>query len=503
MFSAAVRCYEKGGHKPESLVSHHFKVYVCRWRAGFYDKAIETLKEVEKLALSHGLYGELVKSIDERGLALQRLGRAEQTIPIHKRAVEFARKRKLPTQLRTSLNNLGQAYWRLGRCDEATKTLRESEEMSRTAGDYKDALGTMVNRGIALQERGECRAAGTILRKCTAEAERREHWREYVMAQEALGNLAWHQHRLKEAETHYRNGHAIAKKRGVKDSEAEIAVNYASLLETMGNSKQALGLLGAYESEFSTIIDPHVCYDVLAGLYLENGHREAARRNWKTARSFAQSCGNADYIACCSANLAGLYESENQYDVAARELEVALAQKLNPKLRVRLLSDLLRVELLLGNEEKAGTIFSEAHRIAQKHRLSDVLIDLHLWVGDYEWRRDLRAKGDALKAYVAAIVTALSEPGFESLPKVSGHIVNNLTNPRHLPTDEEFTVLIKGLKSDLPTLKDRDQDIVSVVLWPFEIARKLRPFVGDKERYIAELIKVTKNGIPSASEARD
>ncbi len=288
-YSSAALCFEKTGHQPGTVIASYFKLYVWRWRAGLFEKAIETLKQTEAFALVHEFNRELIKAVDERGLSLQRLGRADQAAPLHSRAVRLAEKHNLPTQLRTSLNNLGQAYRRLGRFDEATASLQESEDMARAAGDYKAALGTMVNRGMVLLERRDHIAAGRVLRKCSAEAERRANWREYVMGQEALGNLAWHRKRLKDAEVHYRKGYVAAKNGGLKDSQAEIAVNYASLLEKTGRSKQALRVLRVYESEFSAIIDPHVCHDVLAGLYLANREPEAARRNWESGRVFARS----------------------------------------------------------------------------------------------------------------------------------------------------------------------------------------------------------------------
>ena len=271
---------------------------------------------------------------------------------------------------------------------------------------------------------------------------------------------------------------------------------YASLLEKLGKPKQALKFLQGYETNFGTMMDAHVCHDVLAGLYLANGDQEAAKRNWEAGRTFARIVGCVDYVAVCSASLAQVYEGEGQVNAAERELEVALGHEPDSALRAKLLADLLRVELSLRNEEKAAGIFAEASRIAQKHGLSDVLINIHVYVGDYNWREDLKAKQAALKAYVAAIVAVLSKPDLELFPHVFGHIVTNLTSSQHLPTEEEFSSLIEGLKKEVPILKDRKRWVATVVLWPFEVARKLLPFVNDRKHYLAELEKATKTGPP-------
>jgi len=109
-FSSAAACCDKSGEHPQKLLASHFKLYAWRWRAGLYDKAIDALQQAETLATAHRLNVEFVSAIDERGLALQRLGRSREALSLHQRAVRLARKRDLPTQLRTSLNNLGQAH---------------------------------------------------------------------------------------------------------------------------------------------------------------------------------------------------------------------------------------------------------------------------------------------------------------------------------------------------------------------------------------------------------
>ena len=496
---SAARCLDGERGQEQSLIALYFDLFAFRWISARYDAALEALNQAETLAHRHNLLIQEAKAIDERGLALQKLSRAKEAIVLHTRAARLAGKHALFTQLRISLNNLGQAYRRIGRHRQAIAHLQESEDLARAAGDYEDALGATVNRGIVLDESGDQRTAASVLRKCSAEAARRQAWREYAMAQTALGNLAWHQGRLNQAEQHYRTGLSAAKKHGIKDSEVELAVNLASVLEKLGDPKLALRILKVYEDDFGNTMEAHVCHNVLAGLYSENGDFDDARRNWEKGKSCAQVIGNDDCIALCSANLGYLYERGSQFDEAEREFETALAHEPDPEWKARLWADILRVALAHRNAPKAEEAFTEARRLASKHNLADVLINIHITVADYYWNGDLKAKQNAFKAYAVATVTALSELGGDGFPGVVGHIVIILSNPHNAPTEEEFSSLIDGLKKDLPALSDKTNKGAPAVLWPFKTAQRLLPFAGDRKRYAAELEKITENGRPSST----
>jgi tetratricopeptide (TPR) repeat protein len=494
-FSSAATCLEMDSRSQQSLINLYFKLYAWRWLTGRFEKALEALQRAEQLAITHEIVTDRVKALDERGLSLQRLNRSKEALALHQRAVRLARKHELPTQLRTSLNNLGQAFRRLGRTRQAITAFDESERNSRAVGEIDEALGTMVNRGLTIQEGGDNKGAGAVLTKCRAEAKRRKFWREYVMAVEALGNLAWHRGRLKDAESHYRDALAVAKRQGINDSQPEIAVNYASLLRKLGRQKQALKLLKAFESQFGKMMDAHVCHEVIADLYLENGNVEAAKKHWELGKVFAQAVGNTDYVAICSASLAEVYESEKQFDAAERELETAIANEPDPELRARLLIDLLRVELSAGNDAKAEAVFNEARQIADENGLTDVIVDIHIHVADHEWQGDQGSKINAIKAYLVAVVQALSKQNLAPIPKVFRHIVLQLTNPHHAPSEPEFDLLLEIVRSELPAPTNRNRKALEFVLWPIETARRLLPLVGDQERFSSELEKATRNGV--------
>ena len=494
-FLEGTTCLQKDNASTQRLIDLCFKLYAWRWLTGRFETAIEALQQVERLATTPDFVRDRVKAIDERGLALQRLNRSEEALALHKQAVQQARKHDLPTQLRISLNNLGQAFRRLGRTRLAISALDESERNSRAVGEIDEALGTMVNRGLTTQEGGDNKAAGAVLTKCRAEAKRRGYWWEYVMATEALGNLAWHRGRLKDAETHYRDALAVAKKKGINNSQPEIAVNYASLLKKLGRQKQALQILQPFESQFGKMMDAHVCHEILADLYLEDGNSEAAKKHWELGKAFAQSVGNTAYVAICAANLAEVYQSEKQYGAAERELEIAIAHEPDPELRARLLTDLLRVELSAGNDTKAEAVFNEARQIADENGLTDIIVDIHMHVADHEWQGDQSSKSSSVKAYLVAVVQTLSKKDLAPIPKVFGHVVLQLTNPHHVPSESDFDLLLEIVRGELPAPTKKNQKALQFILWPFETARRLLPFEGDQERLLAELEIASRSGI--------
>ena len=484
-FSSAVECYERGDVAPEIIINNLFKLYAWRWRLGFYEKALAALENVETLATTIRAEGDRAKAIDDRGFAFQRLGRIREALVLHQKSVRLARKHGLLTQLRFSLNNQGEALRRLGRFDEAIAAFQESEILSRSVGDIEDALTTKRNRGLALEESGDPRRAGTVLKQCRDEAQREGNPRQHVRALEALGNLAWRRGHFDDAENLYREGLKVARQKRIKDDETEIAVNLASLWEKNGKVKQALRLLQPLTPQFDQMPEPHVCHEILARLFHATGEKEAAKKHWQMGREAALIVGNNDYVAICSASLADLYFESRDYTSAEKELETAIENEPDTEPQVPLLVQLFRVQLALSNEERAQSLFQQINRVANQKQLHEVITDMHVHLGDYEWRGDKKSKLNALKVYLVAIVHTFSYLGYEAGPKLIGHIVLTLTNPSTVPTEAEFDSLLEDLRKVLPrSAKEKNRQFL---LWPFETARRLVPFIGNKRRFEEEV----------------
>ena len=122
-------------------------------------------------------------------------------------------------------------------------------------------------------------------------------------------------------------------------------------------------------------------------------------------------------------------------------------------------------------------------------------VDIHIHVADHEWQGDQGSKINAIKAYLVAVVQALSKQNLTPIPKVFGHIVLQLTNTHHAPSEPEFDLLLEIVRSELPGSPTEIGRHLNSSFWPFETARRLLPLVGDQERFSSELEKATRNGV--------
>jgi tetratricopeptide (TPR) repeat protein len=481
-FCSATQCYRNSKDAPETIIASFFKLYAWRWQCQFYDRALETLEQAESVAAIHEADGELLKVIDERGLALQKLGRLDEAISLHERAVRLAHEKQLPTQLRISLNNQGQALRRLRRYDDAFIAFDQAEDLARQADEYAAALGTMINHGLALEEHGNAPGASSLLRKARDEAKRRGLLAEYATSLEALGNLAWRRSRLDDAEKLYRQALGVAKGHNMPAIGAEIAVNLASLLATSRKPKPALRLLEKAQSYFAQMNEPYVCHEKLAALYQTTGNNEAAKAHWELARDFALAMGNKDYVAICSSNLAGLYFETKDYAAAEKDLETAIANEADIKLQVPLLTQLLRVQLAQNNEAKAQPLFQQINEVANAHNLHEVIVDVHVHAADFDWRGDKESKLAALKAYLVALVETLAHLGERASHGLVRHIVSKLRDPSHAPSESDFDSLLDDLRKVLPHPTKGKEQLTRMLMWPFETARRLLPPIGNEAR---------------------
>src|SRR5208337_1468972 len=130
---------------------------------------------------------------------------------------------------------------------------------------------------------------------------------------------------------HYLEALRLARRHRIADMQIEIAVNYASLMQELGNPRDALNLLKRYEPGFPRQREPYVCYQVLADLCAENGDTAGALKYWLSGQVWATSLENADYIAICSAGISDIYEYEHKYNLAAKELERAMMYEHEPE----------------------------------------------------------------------------------------------------------------------------------------------------------------------------
>ncbi len=487
-FSSMIRCMENAGASPSELISIHLKHYAWRRRLGFHIVAIESLDHAEIIAAKHRLIVEQAKIIDEKGVCYQWVQKSKNALPLHKKAVRLARKHDLPTQLRFSLNNLGEAFRHLGKTNEAVTAFEESEMLSRAAGDFPGSVATAVNRALALEEGDDFAKAVGVLQQCRSEARKRQLWREHTRVLESLGNLAWRQGRLKRAGIQYMEALRLARRHHIADEQIEIAVNYASLMQTLGKPREALKLLKRYEPNFSSQREPYVCYQVLADLSAENGDTAGALKYWLSGQAWATSLERADYIAICSVGVADIYERDHKYDLAAKELERAVMYDHEPEGQATLLTKSMRVHYLSGDDERAEHIFTQVQTLCMKHDLLGSMVDAHVTASSFEWdRHDKPCRVSALMGYMMAVVYSILSQPIESVADVQLHIIRRLVNPNDKSDLSDYESMLEEARNSFQKSIPAAKEMSFLVFWPFEVIRAVLPFVGDESRLSIEL----------------
>ncbi len=286
-FSSAERCLKQAGSEPPDMIELHLKRYSWCRQVGLHSEALNALEAAERLAAQHKLPGEQARAIDEQGVCYHWLGQSGKAVACLQKAVNMARQHRLQAQLQRSLNNLGEALRVHGRLQEAVDAFEESEDLCRASGDAEGAIATALNRVLALEDIPAMPQAAALLKRCCSEAKKGEHWREYARALESLGNFAWRQGWLKLARTHYSEALAVARRHGLQERVPEIVVNYASLLQSLGQAGRGLRLLEPLEGCFSQQREPSIYYDVLADLLAETGHTERAKRCLQSGKESA------------------------------------------------------------------------------------------------------------------------------------------------------------------------------------------------------------------------
>jgi len=492
-FASVGLCTEKSGANPEAQLSVLLKLYAWERRANLYPQAIETLQRAEELAATHKLVSEQAQVIDERGTCCHWLERRDEAVALHKRAVRLARKHSLPSQLRISLNNLGETLRQVGKTKQSVAAFAESERLSRSAGDLVNAIATGINRALAIEESGDRPRAAALFNRCCLEAKKGRYWRENARSLKCLAELAWSQRRPDVAGDRYRAALSVAKRHGLVDLQTEIAVNYASLLKQTGESGKALKMLSEYEGNIGHHRASYINYEVMADLCLKCGDVCRARTNWELGKAAALASGNHDHVAICAARLAELFEEEHKFDLAAIELETAIKHEHDSKGQAMLLIQLLRVQLQAGDSKKAAQTFNAARTLADAHGLVSAMVDIHIIASDFAWKEGNReSRVNALIGYLAAIVYGVLHQASDYVSNAGYHIVGRLTRESLAVALNDFESMFEEARKCLPAKLLSAQTIMPLVLWPFEVVRKVLPFVGDKSRFPAELKRAVK-----------
>ncbi len=472
-FENSIQCFNGLEKNYEAGIRLYTFLHQWQWDAGDYQAAIKTLNTIENIAAKGRLLVDQCKAIDQRGVCLQELNRLGEAELAHKEALKLAKRTKDNSCIQTSLNNLGEVLRKRGRSRRAVRTYLAAEAICKALKDFRGEIATAHNRALALDDAGDGAGAETVLLQCRERARRRGLWGEYVRAWEGLANLSWGHNSVSVAVKRYKRALKEAKTHSVPERRSEIALNFARLLSAQGRHDQALEILRPFEGDFKKHVNADEYYLTLGELYRETEDMKRARDSMAEAKEHAVALGDRDGVAYYSAKLSAIYRDLEQPKLSDMEIREALANEDDPEGKVSLL--IQRLKLLLEREDDAAQeVYEEAKLLARTHGLTDLLIDVHMVVGDYSWKGDYESKLNALKAYIVGMTECILEDT-DTAAKVGSHMVTKLVF-EGAQTGEILADLEKDLRAWLEGEGASGKQVMQCLLWPVKMARTGFPY---------------------------
>ena len=255
-------------------------LYVCRWSTLAFDRALDALREMERIARDARRPEAVCTALDQRGTCLQELGRPAEAIADHRGALVIARRLPETMLAENCLNNLGEAYRKTKQTAGAIRAYREAEALARARGDKESVIITAHNRALALEDAGRLGEAARVLRTCRDGAMRLGLWDQYVRALHGMANHAWLRSKPDEAVSLYRKALAEAKKHGVWEEVAPLSRNYANALRYRGQPRRAFKILKGVLDDSVLQPDAHDFLVEVASVAREIGDLGAAKDYW-------------------------------------------------------------------------------------------------------------------------------------------------------------------------------------------------------------------------------
>jgi tetratricopeptide (TPR) repeat protein len=492
-FLRAIAALEHEGDSVDRRIRLLSGLYECRWSSLAFDRALDALRDIERLARDSRRREALSWALDQRGMCLQLLGRAAEAVAEHRKALTIARRLPETVVAENCLNNLGEALRKTGRSAAAIRTLREAEALARARGDLESAIAMAHNRALALENLGRRSQARRVLQRCRDTARRLGLWHEYVRGLHGLANHAWLMGEPDEAVRQYRRALAEAKKCDIPEQVGPIALNYANALRYQKRPKPAFQVMQAAEKHFLNLPDAHDYLAHLGATLAEAGDVAAAKDAYQRARQHALLVGDAAEAALAAGALANLFEQEADYIKADEVLREALARKPPPEQRAALLNQRLGVLLKAGKAQQAGKVFATIQRLTETDGLKAEAVDAHMLLGDHYWDTG-KSRTEAVKAYTAALIPA-AEVGLEVMVRTGIYTVQRLLSleeeSRLHEIDRIETSLQTWLKQQLGA--KHATGAVAIALWPLRVARRCtlasRGGPALSERQVADVLR--------------
>lgn len=485
---------------PEDLWWVMVEIHGWFWSVREYEASLATLEESERIAAACGVVDKQIRSIDQRAMHLQELGRFQEALLEHRKSARLAETNGNLVLWETTLNNLGEALRNTGRLKEAITVFEKAEAIAKERADEESAIGIAHNRALVHQKMDDLTEATRLLNQCRNRARHLKLWEEYVRAWEGLANLACYETKISLAKSRYERTIAEARKNKLYDQLPRIALNYSRFLHWLDEPKKGLRILKQQELRFKDRVDAHEYYITLGQLSDEVGELDNAVQYFTRGRSIVEAFGDEEAVADFSSLLAEIYEQQNAFDKSAAEIRSILKCITDANQRAELLIQLLRIELAANHDKQAEKVFEEARRIVEINKLELHSVDLYMAVVDHDWKGNREAKLNSLKAFTLAMYSGMKvdvsvDDSEESVSgDVGGHMIQMLTCPKLAPNALEVDSLIADLEAWLCEQLEDDRDMLRALTWPLYMARKLLPFIGSPKRMANEVERLVEAG---------
>lgn len=469
-FEQAIRCLEISGEHFDELCRLISGLYQHRWDAGHYDSAVDALRTMEQVATKARNREMQARALDQIGMCLQQLGKINESIPYHRRALTIARRLTDTELAENCLNNLGEGLRKANKSDAAILLFEEAEQLARKRTDIEAEISIAHNRSLALEDVGRRRQAYRILVRCRDVALKSEFWEQYVRALHGLANHFWLTAKPDAAVIGYRKAFREARRHGFDEQAATIAINYANALRHKAQHDQAFRVLESVSGAQSPSPETHEFLSALATSAAETGNVENAKAAFDGAIHAAKAVKDWESAASASAGLADLLDAEGDRDGADALLKAALSGDISNGQKASLLTQRLGLLLRAGQTRKASAVFRQIEELVGAAGLHEEAVNAHMLLGDHEWEHG-KSRLEAMKAYIAAIVPA-SSISIEVMIQTGSHAIKRLLSldpPDRSKQIERIQVGLQGwLSKEVGPTKIADAE--RIMLWPLRIA---------------------------------
>lgn len=472
-FENAVGSLEKSGENFEERLRLIGGLFQHRWDGGQFGKAVNAVRMMEHVAKETRNREMEARATDQIGTCLQQLGRIDEAVPYHRRALRIARTFQETELAENCLNNLGEAFRKTGKSKSAILLFLDAEGFARKRGDHESEISIAHNRALALEDLGRRSEAYRVLMHCRDESFKEELWEQHVRALHGLANHAWLTTKVDKAVLAYQWAFAEARRRKLDDQATSIAINYSNALRYTAQNKMAFRVLDSVGGSPAKMPDNYEYFAAFAVSAAETGNTTKAKEAFHEALRVAEAAGDVEAAASASGGLAQLLEAEGNEDDADDLLKQALATNLCDDQKASLLAQRLRLTLKAGRSRQAGVLFRQIQDLTNSAGLHEKAVDAYVLLGDHEWDHG-NSKTEAMKAYIAALVSA-SAIGFDVMIQTGMHAMQRLLTLNSIGRVQQLERMQRTLQGWLAKESggEMQRDTEAMVLWPLRIALRI------------------------------